>query len=110
MASRGPYENTGNVRMVVIFGMGVSIGSIWTHNRPRFVHNSVGNAQYTVNFHYQDPGNEHSHKESKGPCVASSGDRKTSRDRVPTARVCRGGSRAKLQEVGGPIYAEIWYI
>ena len=57
MASRGAYENTGNVRMVVIFGMGVSIGSIWTHNRPRFVHNSVGNAQHTVNFHYQDPGN-----------------------------------------------------
>ena len=57
MASRGAYENTGNVRMVVIFGMGVSIGSIWTHNRPRFVHNSAGHAQHTANLHYLDPGN-----------------------------------------------------
>ena len=98
------------MRIVVVFGMGESFRSIWTHNGRWLASISADHAQHTCPWHYLDPGNSHSHKKIKGPYVASSGDRKRSRDRVPTARVTRGGSCGKVGEVGGPIYAEIEYI
>ena len=90
--------------------MGESFRLIWTHNEPWLACISVAHAQHTANCYSPDPGNVHILQKIKGPCVASSGDRKRPWDRVLTARVCRGGSCAKLEEVGGVIYAEIQYI
>ena len=56
---------TGNVRIVVVFGMGESFGSIWTHNEPWIIHTDVGHAQCTANSHPPDPGDAHFHKKSK---------------------------------------------
>ena len=42
---------TGNVRIVVVFGMGESFGSIWTHNEPWLACISVAHAQHTANVY-----------------------------------------------------------
>ena len=87
--------------------MGESFRSIWTHNGRWLASINVGHAEHTANFHTLDPAYAHFHTKIKGRCAASSGDRKRSWDRVLTARVCRGGSCAKVEEVGGVIYAKI---
>ena len=92
---------------MVVFGMGESFRSIWTHNRPWIIHTDVEHAGHTPKGLPLDPAGGTFQKKNKGLCTASSGDRKRSRDRVPTARVTRGGSCAKVEGVGGPIYAEI---
>ena len=52
--------------MVVIFDIGESIRSIWTHNdEPWFTHISVGHAQHTANYHPPGPGGDHFHKKTK---------------------------------------------
>ena len=98
------------MRIVVVFGMGESFRSIWTHNGRWLASISVDHAQNTCQVQYPGSWVLTFPQEIKGPYVASSGDRKRSRDRVLTARVTRGGSCGKVGEVGGPIYAEIEYI
>ena len=96
--------------MVVIFGIGESFRSIWTHNRQWLTWIGVVHAGHTPKGLPLDPAGGYSQEKNKGLCAASSGDRKRPRGRVLTARMCRGGSCAKVGEVGGPIYAEIQYI
>ena len=90
--------------------MGESFRSIWTHNGRWLASINVDHAQHTANCYSPDPGNVHIPQKIKGPCVASSGDRKRPWDRDPTARMCRGGSCAKVEGVGGAIYTKIQYI
>ena len=65
MASRGPYQNIGNIRMVVFFGIGESFRSIWTHNQQWLTCISVVHAQHTPNFHPLDPAGGHFQKKKK---------------------------------------------
>ena len=53
------------MRIVVVFGMGESFRSIWTHNGPWLIHISVDHAQYTANFHTPDPVYGHFHKKKR---------------------------------------------
>ena len=53
------------MRIVVVFGMGESFRSIWTHNERWLASINVGHAVHAANFHSPDPANEHFRKKAK---------------------------------------------
>ena len=65
VSNQRAVRNTGNRRIVVVFGMGESFRSIWTHNGRWLASINVGHAEHTANFHTLDPAYAHFHKKSK---------------------------------------------
>ena len=96
------------MRIVVVFGMGESFRSIWTHNRPWIIHTDVDHAQQTASFHTPHAAYAHSQEKTKARIwrVAETG-RGRGTWFFLTARVTRGGSCGKVGEVERPVYAEI---
>ena len=65
VSNQRAVRNTGNRRIVVVFGMGESFRSIWTHDRPWIIHTDVDHAQQTASFHTPHAAYAHSQEKTK---------------------------------------------